>query len=523
MHRTSPKRVVAGLTALAVAGASLLVFAPPASAAVTLITPESTPIVLAGGTGQVAGDLTIANNADLDPGDTIILQLLPDGAACTATNPIAFEPTPTVDFDETSAGDLVASLTNTGGCAVMDRLVLTAEGGVVNDGPIGLSGIEYTVGAAASTGPVEVRDVDTGINASNATVAKVDRIEGDTRYDTAARLAGVPETGPVAVEDCAETVVVVDGTNFPDALAAAYLDEPILLVTPTTLPDETEAALDALGTKSVTIIGGDRAVSAEVANAIAALDEGDCGPDVGVGKIGVNRISGETRYQTAREVATEKPAGTFDAGVTGITCAPVKTAILVNGQAPWDALAAGPLAANGAGPAGCGTGSIPLLLTPPNALDAAALEALNTLAIENVIILGGTGAVSQAAEDGLDAAASVANVVRISGATRQATAVALAEVLLDVDFGEFNLGRFLVATGSNFADALVGGPYGGAALAPILLTGTPTQNGSTTLGPDAAGLIEDTVAVLRATLLGGPVALSAAVQTAVGTAFLARN
>src|SRR5690606_2325393 len=74
----------------------------------------------------------------------------------------------------------------------------------------------------------------------------------------------------------------------------------------------------------------------------------------------------------------------------------------------------------------------PILLTEPTALpDAVATEILDNLAATKAIILGGTGAVSQAVENDLNAMLGDANVERIGGLNRYETAGNIAERVLD--------------------------------------------------------------------------------------------
>jgi putative cell wall-binding protein len=91
--------------------------------------------------------------------------------------------------------------------------------------------------------------------------APVDRVAGADRYATAAALsratyaAGEP------------TALVATGTTFADALTAGTAKTPLLLVG-ATLPPETHAELDRLGS-AVTVLGGEVAVGARL---FAALD-----------------------------------------------------------------------------------------------------------------------------------------------------------------------------------------------------------------------------------------------------------
>ena len=98
-------------------------------------------------------------------------------------------------------------------------------------------------------------------------MAKVDRLEGATRYHTAGAIAE-------AQNDCEDNVTIVSGQNFPDALAASYYGDPILLVEPNAVPAATKAALDDLGAKNVRIVGGTQAVSAWGGHHPAGLQRG---------------------------------------------------------------------------------------------------------------------------------------------------------------------------------------------------------------------------------------------------------
>ena len=175
----------------------------------------------------------------------------------------------------------------------------------------------------------------------------------------------------------------------------------------------------------------------------------------------MNRISGATRYSTALAVATSAAAGTMDDGLDG-ACSAVKTALVVSGENFPDALAAGTLASNGVNTGVCGNGDgIPLVLTTPGALSPEAAEAINTMGATQVIIVGGTQAVSSATANAIDALAGVTNVERIAGATRTETATDFATMLGTPNGGNYGNRRVFVASGANFPDALVAGPLGG--------------------------------------------------------------
>ena len=172
----------------------------------------------------------------------------------------------------------------------------------------------------------------------------------------------------------------------------------------------------------------------------------------------------------------------------------LQTAIVATGAQFADALAGGPLATGGEG-----AGVLPVLLVGDD-VPAATSDAIEDLGIEQVIILGGSGAVSGLVEAELESQTGNA-AVRLAGVNRFSTAVAVAEFALDTL--EFPGTEALLANGLNFADALAGGPLGGVRQAPMLLT--PTQP----LDPDTEAFFEehaDTIETI--TSLGGTAAVT---------------
>ncbi len=91
------------------------------------------------------------------------------------------------------------------------------------------------------------------------TAGGVNRLAGDNRYATAARLAQVfwPQTTPV--------VYLATGRNFPDALsgvpAAGRDAAPLLLVEPSCMPAATKREMDRLQPSTVVVLGGTATVS----------------------------------------------------------------------------------------------------------------------------------------------------------------------------------------------------------------------------------------------------------------------
>ena len=193
-----------------------------------------------------------------------------------------------------------------------------------------------------------------------------------------------------------------------------------------------------------------------------------------------DRWYGSTRYDTAAAIAL----AAFPDGAA--------TVYLATGLSFPDALA---------GSAAAGKAKAPVLLTAPDALPAATASALGSLKPGRIVILGGTGAVSDAVASA--AAAYAPTVVREGAADRYATAAAIA-------LAAFPAGAATVylATGQNFPDALSGGALAAALGAPVLLTAPDALPAAT-----AAALAS--LKPAHAVILGGTGAVSDAVAAAL--------
>lgn len=124
------------------------------------------------------------------------------------------------------------------------------------------------LGGEAAIGPgvfARLRDFATGA---------VDRVAGKDRYATAAEVAArVVEATQGAVQGnqdgIVEEVLIVTGQDFPDGLAAGPVatvrGAPILLTKTDAVPRATDEMLRTLRPAKITIIGGERAISPEVA------------------------------------------------------------------------------------------------------------------------------------------------------------------------------------------------------------------------------------------------------------------
>lgn len=225
-------------------------------------------------------------------------------------------------------------------------------------------GLVYVVGGTRAVSPAVLTELQ-----SSGFV--VERISGDDRYQTAAKIAEKIIT--VSGGSFTNRAFVVRGNTFPDALAAAPFSYshsiPILLTPSDSLHPESERILDDNDIATVFIAGGVAAVSAGVETEIEALN----------GTTTVHRMQGDDRYGTAAVLADAMVAqhhlGSFD-----------EVGIATGRNFP-DALAGG---------AAMGYEGGVMLLTQPDALYQTADTAMqvNMRPGDDAIIFGGESAIS---------------------------------------------------------------------------------------------------------------------------------
>lgn len=325
---------------------------------------------------------------------------------------------------------------------------------------------------------------------AGAAPAETDRVAGADRYETASDIAtrSYPD---------ADTVVLTTGEKLPDALSANPIagsgDAPILLTLTDSIPESTQAALDGIAPSNVIIVGGTTAVSDAVQQ---ALEEDG---------YSVTRQAGDDRFGTAADVAgAVGTAPDIDADGEGSSAA-APTVALANGLTGLpDAVAASPMLHRM---------SVPLLLTGPDPLNEDAAAAISDLGAEQVLLLGGTSAISgdverQLQDDGVA-------VERIAGTDRWGTAGAIAD--LEVDALGFEPASTYLASGLSVADALAGGPLASSSNAPIVLASASSVPGPTAdwLEGRAAGI--DEVTALGGTAVIGDDVLEEAATLADGS------
>lgn len=199
-------------------------------------------------------------------------------------------------------------------------------------------------------------------------------------------------------------------------------------------------------------------------------------------------FAGDSRYTTA--VAVSKAA--FPGG---------SEKVIVASGINWpDALA-------GSGLAGALGG--PILLTEPARLTPSALAEIVRLGAREVFVLGGTAAVGDGVLAALRTGLPSATVTRVGGQTRYVTASLIASETIAAAAGWD--GTAFVATGRGFADAEAAGPIAAALGRPLYLIDDNAAAAGVLAAMHDAG-------VTHAVVLGGPPAISAALETRIAAA-----
>ncbi|MEE8603120.1 cell wall-binding repeat-containing protein [Euzebya tangerina] len=195
----------------------------------------------------------------------------------------------------------------------------------------------------------------------------------------------------------------------------------------------------------------------------------------------VERVSGDNRVETAVELSRRAYPDSSEVAV-----------IAAAGTFP-DALSAGPYAASL---------DAPVLLTDTADVPDVLVDELQRLDPSQIVVIGGTVAVSEDAASLLD---EIAPVTRIAGPDRYSTSALVSQA-----FAEPGV-RVVLATGEAFPDALAGGVLAGAGDGPVLLTRPGDLPQST--AEELARLEPAEVLVM-----GGPAAVADETVAAVDTA-----
>lgn len=245
------------------------------------------------------------------------------------------------------------------------------------------------------------------LQTQEAKAASSTRLWGNDRYLTAVEVS--QEGWPAG----ADTVIIANGIDFPDALSAAPLakkyNAPILLTPSDRLDTNTGIELKRLKAKKAVLVGGDGVISSAVVKQLNLMG------------ITTTRLAGQDRYDTALAVAMDIGMG--------------NGAFVVRGETFQDALIAAPIAA---------AQGMPILLVPGDDLTANQKTALAKVKLTRTVVVGNEGDFS-------------ANVLEkfpaqewITGSDVYARNVNLMDHFAD----SLELDKAYVATGRDFPDAL---------------------------------------------------------------------
>ncbi|NMN02495.1 cell wall-binding repeat-containing protein [Bifidobacterium panos] len=301
------------------------------------------------------------------------------------------------------------------------------------------------------------------VTAKSSSRPQLQRLAGDTRYDTMARLVAT------AFPKTSGTVVVANGGNYPDALSASglagVLGAPIVLTDSGSLSDQAAAQLKRLRPSRIVIAGGTAAISSRVESQLRGYAKS------------VERQAGSTRYDTSYKLYARggKSWGT--------------TAIVATGAHYADALSISSYAY---------AAKAPVFLCDPNTgLTSQQRSALNKF--KRVVVVGGENAVPSRLVKGLP------GLTRLSGNTRYDTSVAIAKWVQKNGLG---MNGVVYATGEHFADALAAGPLAGRNKAAMLLVANPSS-------PTVSYSASYRGKVSKAYVAGGTSAVSTATANAI--------
>ncbi|HGH4590483.1 TPA: cell wall-binding protein Cwp10 [Clostridioides difficile] len=267
---------------------------------------------------------------------------------------------------------------------------------------------------------------------SNVTVKK---LKGDDRFETAIKISQSGWTK-------SDTVVIVNGEDksMVDGLTATPLasvkNSPILLSSNDKLPQKTVEELKRLNPSKVVVIGGNNSMPNSVVEAIKAVNS----------KISVQRIGGDTRYQTSINIAKEIDKTNN-----------VSKLYIGAGNGEADSLSIASLA---------GKEKTPIVLTQKDGVDNEAEQFIKSNKVSNIYFIGGVEKISNKAIEqvGKIANKDISNN-RVAGQTRQETNAKV----IDKFYSQSKLDGVVVANQDKLIDALAVGPLAAKNNSPVIL------------------------------------------------------
>jgi putative cell wall-binding protein len=533
-----------------------------ATVAATSVTADSPPVTLApSAVDQPISNIVIAEEQPgTVPSGTVSVTLSTDGASGSTSSVFDKADSPTVTASPTGAGAGTATTVTGAGTNTLSFTVV-ASTSVATTYTLG----NLAVDAQSTPGPVTVTVTDTPTSGSKVTlasgvlafnVAQATRVYGENADATAA--AELEQQFPPNGTDCVGSgsstgrfapVVLATDTTYPDALAASYLASYLhtgILLTP--INSVSQATLNALRVEGITnvyVVGGPYVVSDNDIAQLKATTAYNCGGTQPITtllgsdqSLSVTRIYGQTEYDTAQLIAEYPPAshvgtldvpgayaGQYNATDGNTSSAPPtatapRTAVLATSQGFQDAESASALAY---------AQDLPVLITAPGSLSSQAASALQALDIQQVIVMGGPIAISDAVVTSVEDMGM--SVIRVAGQDYTQTATELADFEVNNQTNAAGQAEgvgwdpgntVVVARGDFYSDGLAGSVITGNNTEPLLLTENPStvgqyltaflQQAGSPAGidgvADATTNPQPKAQITDLTILGGPLAVT---------------
>lgn len=299
--------------------------------------------------------------------------------------------------------------------------------------------------------------------ASVTQAISVDRQSGADRYATAAALSRSWRPG-------VDRLFIASGQEFANAMVASaragVFDAPVLLTRSDSVPLATSEAIARLEPRNIVIVGGTSSVTSSVGDQLARQSSAT-----------VSRINGIDQYDTAANAAKQYASGG-------------DSVVLVNGESFPDALGASGLAA---------AGHAPLLMTRSGELPPVTRKQLDRLAPSTILVVGGSGVVSDSVANAAASYSTTGRFERISGVDRYATSTAVS--------GQFptSVDSAYVASGQNYPDALAASAAAARHNVPVVITRRDSL-------PRTSREALERLTINRATVAGGTAVVSDAVM-----------
>ncbi|MCP8370788.1 cell wall-binding protein Cwp10 [Clostridioides difficile] len=291
-------------------------------------------------------------------------------------------------------------------------------------------------GAGSNSGGSSSGGSSGGGSSSNSTSnVTVKKLKGADRFETATKISQRGWTK-------SDTVVIVNGEDksMVDGLTATPLasvkNSPILLSSNEKLPQKTVEELKRLNPSKVIVIGGNNSMPNSVVEAIKAVNS----------KISVQRIGGDTRYQTSINIAKEIDKTNN-----------VSKLYIGAGNGEADSLSIASLA---------GKEKTPIVLTQKDGVDNEAVQFIKSNKVSNIYFIGGIEKISNKAIEqvGKIVNKDISNN-RVAGQTRQETNAKV----IDKFYSQSKLDGVVVANQDKLIDALAVGPLAAKNNSPVIL------------------------------------------------------